>query len=129
MHEQAPAKTGSTVSRKLALVGILLCYGLGRFLPGFAVNWLIRTLDCANEETSMAAYMALVKLGPRNAEQLLTAARKGRSTASIVQLLGDMGERRFITDLQEFSRSPDPQIATAARDSIELLQSPPPPLN
>lgn len=126
MHEQMRSKPGSTMSSKFALVGVLLCYGLGRFFPGFAVHWLIRALDCASEETSMAAYMALVKLGPRNAEQLLSAARKGRGTASIVQLLGDMGERRFIADLQEFTRSPDPQIATAARESIELLQSPSP---
>ena len=70
----------------------------------------------------MAAYMALVKLGPRNAAMLLEEARQGGNTASLLQLLGDLGEPGIIPDLEEFAQSPDTDIASAARESIAALQ-------
>jgi len=123
MDRQEPTKPPSSGGSKFGVIGVLLNYGLGRIAPGFAVPRLIRALGSPNEETKMAAYMALVKLGPRNADRLLAAARHGQRTASIVQLLGDLGDRGLIPELAEFTRSADPQVAAAARDSIELLQS------
>jgi HEAT repeat protein len=123
MNRQEEAKQPSSGGSKFGVIGVLMNYGLGRIAPGFAVKRLIRALGSPNEETKMAAYMALVKLGPRNADRLLTAARQGQRTAGIVQLLGDLGDRGLISELDEFTRSSDPKVAAAARDSIDLLQS------
>ncbi len=123
MDRQKETNRGSSGGSKFDVIGVLLYFLLGRVVPGFAVKRLIRALGSPNEETKMAAYMALVKLGPRNADRLLAAAKQGQRTAGIVQLLGDLGDRRLIGDLQEFTQSSDPKVASAARESIELLQS------
>jgi len=120
-HEET--KRGRSRGSKFGVIGVLLNYVLGRVAPGFAVKRLIRALGSPNEATKMAAYMALVKLGPRNADRLLAAAKQGQQTAAIVQLLGDLGDRRLIADLEEFARSSDPEVASAARESLEVLQS------
>ena len=123
MNRLENTKQRASGGGKLGVIGVLLNYCLGRVAPGFAVKRLVRALGSPNEETSMAAYMVLVKLGPRNADRLLAKAKQGLGTASIVQVLGDMGDRRLIPDLEVFTQSSDPQVASAARDSIELLQS------
>jgi HEAT repeat protein len=108
---------------KLGVIGVLLSYILGRIIPGFAVKRLVRALGSGSEETRSAAYMALVKLGPRNADRLLAEAKAGHGTAGILQALGDMGDRHVISSLEEFTKSANPKVADAARESIELLKS------
>ena len=71
----------------------------------------------------MAAYMALVKLGPGSAARLLEEAKKGRQTASVLQVLGDLGEPGIIPELEEFTRSPDQKVAEAARESLDALRT------
>ncbi len=106
---------------KLGVIGVVANYFLARIVPNFAVARLVRALGSRNEDSATAAYMALVKLGPKNADRLLSHAKRGRHTASIIQVLGDMGERRLISDLEQFGESPDPEVASAARESIALL--------
>ena len=115
---QRPAGGG-----KFGVIGVLLSFILGRLFPGFAVKRLVRALGSGSEETRTAAYMALVKLGPRNADRLLAEARAGHGTASILQALGDMGDRHVISDLEEFTKSSNAKVADAARESIEVLKS------
>ena len=103
-------------------MGVLLNYGIARVVPGAGVKRLISTIDSPNEDASMAAYMALVKLGPKNAAILVEEARQGQNTASLLQLLGDLGEPSVILDLEEFAQSPDTEIASAARESIMALK-------
>lgn len=83
---------------------------------------LISTIDSPNEDASMAAYMALVKLGPNNAAKLVEEARQGACSASLMQVLGDLGEPGVIPALQEFAQSADSEIAAAARESIAALR-------
>jgi HEAT repeat protein len=70
----------------------------------------------------MAAYMALVKLGPRNLKLLLEEARQGQNTAGILQLIGDLGDPAAIGELEAFCSSDDPRVAEAATESIALLR-------
>ena len=107
---------------KLGVIGVLASYFLARIVPGFAVDRLVRALGSPNEDSATAAYMALVKLGPKNAAGLLSHAKRGRHTASIIKILGDFGERRLISDLEQFVEFPDPEVAAAARETIGLLR-------
>lgn len=108
---------------KLGVIGVVAAYFLARIAPNLGVNRLVRALGGRNEDSATAAYMALVKLGPKCADRLLSHAKHGRHTASIIQVLGDLGERRLISDLEQFVESPDPDVASAARESIELLRA------
>ena len=108
---------------KIGVIGVVANYFLARIAPGFGVARLVRALGSPNEDSATAAYMALVKLGPKYADGILSHAKCGRHTASIIQVLGDLGERRLISDLEQFVESPDPEVASAARESIELLRA------
>ena len=123
--KQQPDQNGSEYSggSKLGVIGVVANYFLARIVPGFAVNRLVRALGSRNEDSATAAYMALVKLGPKYADGLLSHAKRGHHTASIIQVLGDFGEQRLISDLEQFVESPDPKVASAARESIGLLRA------
>jgi hypothetical protein len=68
----------------------------------------------------MAAYMALVKLGPEYAREVLQAA--DQLTPGLVQLLGDMGDPSLIPALESLTDSKDEEMAQVAHDSIEALR-------
>ena len=105
----------------LGVVRVLLDYGLARIAPKSRVRHLVSALGDPREETAMAAYMALVKLGPRIASHLLDAARAGHQTADVLRVLRDQGDSRVIPSLETFVRSSDPAVANAARESIAAL--------
>jgi HEAT repeat protein len=109
--------------RGLGALGVLVSYGMARVVPSAGVRRLVSALGSPDEDTSMAAYMALAKLGPRNAPRLLEEAKKGPHTASLVQLLGDLGDPSIIPQLEPFAGSPDPKVASAARESIDALRT------
>ena len=111
------------MGRGLGVIGVLLNYGLARIIQGAGVRRLVSAIRSPDEDTSVAAYMALVRLGPRIAKRLLEEAKKGQQTASLLQVLGDLHEPSIVPDLEEFARSPDPKIAAAARESLKALQS------
>ena len=115
-------KQSSSAQGRLGTIGVLVNYGIAHVVPGAGVKRLISTIDSPNEDASMAAYMALVKLGSKNAARIVKEAREGRKTASLLQLLGDLGEPSVIPDLEEFAQSPDTKIASAARESIAVLK-------
>ncbi len=115
--KQAPSRQGG-----LGALGVLWNYGLARVVPGAGVKRLISAIDSPNEDAAMAAYMALVKLGPKYAETLVEAARGGACTPGLLQVLGDLGEPAVIPALEEFAQSSDPEIAAAARESIAALR-------
>lgn len=112
------SKTGGG---RISTAGVLFNYGLARIVPGLAVPRLVTALGSENEDTATAAYMALVKLGPRVCDHLLQAARAGRETAGVLRLLGDMGDRSLIPEVEPFLEAPDPAVAEAARESVEML--------
>jgi len=92
-------------------------------LPRFGVGGLISAMGSPDEETSMWAYMALVKRGPKIADILVDAARRGNQVKSVLQVLGDLGNKKVIPLLEEFSKSDDPLIAEVAQESIRCLEN------
>ncbi len=106
----------------MGVLGVLRDYALARFRPGSAVRRLVAALGSSDEDTSTAAYMALVKLGPRIAPYLLEEAHKGVQTTGVLQVLGDLDDRNLIPELEHFANSNDSEIAAAARESLQSLQ-------
>jgi len=82
----------------------------------------VRALGSAKEDTRTLAYMLLAKRGRRAIPVLLQEARKGRQTAGVLQVLGDIGDPGIVPELEPFAHSDDPAVAAAARESIEVLQ-------
>jgi hypothetical protein len=107
--------------RGLGVLGVLLDYALAQIAPGPGVRRLVDALGSRDEDTATAAYMFLVKLGPRIAARLVEEARKGHETVSVLQILGDQGDGGVVADLEGFAESPDREVASAARESLESL--------
>ncbi len=106
----------------LGVLRVILLFALARIAPSLAVHRLVEALGGPDEDTSAAAYMGLVKLGPKTAPRLLQEARRGHHSASILQLIGDQGDRSVIPELETFLSSHDDAIASAAADSIAALR-------
>lgn len=106
----------------IGVIGVLLNYATARMTSESSLRRLVRAMASADEDTATAAYMALVKLGPSNAVKLVEMAKVGPATANLLQLLGDLGDPSIIPDLEEFARSSDLAVASAARESIAVLR-------
>lgn len=114
----------STKSLKpLKVGGVLWRYMLCRLLSSTDITRMAATLENGSEDASAAAYMALVKLGPKNIEKLGELAATGISVEGIVQVLGDIGHPSAIAILEPYLSSPNEKIAETTRESIALLQS------
>ncbi len=111
------------MTRLLGVPFVIGLYALARVAPAApAVHHLVGALGSSHEDVSMAAYMALVKLGPKIAPRLLEDARQGRHTAKVLQVIGDQGDRSVILELERFLPWEDTDVATAAADSIAALR-------
>lgn len=115
-------REGSSRGGKFGVLGVLLNYGLARIAPASSTRRLVRRLSSPNEETAMAAYMALVKLGPGVRPSLVDVAGRGQHTADILQIIADQGDPTAIADVEEFLDSQDPKVAETARESIRTLR-------
>ena len=111
-----------SVGSKFGVIGAIANYFIAKIAPRYGVSRLARQLGSQSNDTAAAAYMALVRLGPKCANQLLSLALSGCNTAAIIQVIGDLGEPRLISDLEQFVDSDDPSIAATARESIEALR-------
>lgn len=109
--------TGRKSNKVLGVLGVICNFGLAKIAPESSVKRLVSALDDANEDTSMAAYMALAKLGPKYARHVLRSSPD--PTESVIQVLGDMGDRSVIPALEEFAK--DEALADIAQDSIDSL--------
>ncbi len=104
------------------VIGIAANFAMARVRPQSAVRRLVKALGSSDEDTSMAAYMALVKLGPRIAPHLLNEAGDGHQVAAVLQILGDQGDQGVVSRVHEFTQSSDPEIAEAARECLRALE-------
>ena len=119
-----PEEQGSRGGRS-GVVAVLLNYAIARLAPSIAVPRLVAALGSRNEETATAAYVALVKLGPRIASLLLTEAHAGRQTAHVLHVLGDQCDQSVGPDVENFLQSADAAVAAAARESLQVLNGKP----
>lgn len=104
-------------NKVLGVLGVIGNFGLAKIAPKSSVRRLVNALDDANEDTSMAAYMALAKLGPKYAKHVL--GNSPNPTESVIQVLGDMGDRSVIPSLEKYTK--DDALADIAQDSIDTL--------
>lgn len=100
------------------VLGVIANFSLARLAPESSVKRLVRALDGANEDTSTAAYMALVKLGRRYSRVVLKSCPQ--PSPNVVQVLGDMGDASVIPELEQLAHSEE--LAEVARESIEALK-------
>ena len=108
--------------RGLGVIGVIANYSIARIRPDASVRRLIAAMSSLDEDTSMAAYMALAKLGPRYAQRVVQEMKKGQQTEGLIQLLGDLGDPRVIPYLEEVTNSDDPTLASAAQESLNILR-------
>ena len=67
---------------------------------------------------------APVKLGPRISRHLLEEARREeKHAAAILQIFGDWDEPKMEDCIREFIKSPNPEISSAARESLRLIKA------
>ena len=105
----------------LGTAGVLINFGLAKVSPKRSVRRLVKALLSDDEDTSTAAYMALVKLGPGYANEVALADEGAEASPKIAQILGDMGNRDLVPVLEEVARTADEETAAIARESIETL--------
>ena len=108
--------------RGLGVIGVIANYSIALVAPDASIRRLVAAMNSLDEDTSMAAYMALVKLGPRNAQRVVQEMKMGQQTEDLIQLLGDLGDPSVISYLEGFTNSDDPALASAARESLDLLR-------
>ncbi len=98
-------------------------YALAHIAPDLGTGRLIAALGSAYESRRTAAYMALVKLAPRSVPRLLAEIDRGHpETATLVEILGGLGDPALLPKLEELAGSEQPEIAGAATDAIALLR-------
>ena len=88
---------------------------------------LVDALGSPDPGVRTAAGMLLVRTGKR-AEPLIEEAVRGRQHLPMTLLIaGDIGAAGLKPEISQLTQDPDPEIARAARDALQLLdrQSPP----
>ncbi len=115
-------KRKSRGMRGLGVIGVIANYSIARITPNASIKRLVAAMSSLDEDTSTAAYMALVKLGPRNAQRVVHELKTGQQTAGLIQLLGDLGDPTVISYLEEFTNSDDLGLASAAQESLDMLR-------
>jgi hypothetical protein len=82
---------------------------------------LVRALGSTDESKRTVAGMLLVRGGKR-AEPLLAEAIRRREHLPIVLLIaGDIGASSLAPELRHLTMDPDPDVARAAHDALEIL--------
>jgi hypothetical protein len=109
-------------ARRWGAVPVVVYFWMSRWLPRWAIGRLVTALDCGDEEASMAAYEALVRIGSRGIDFLVDEVLRGRSVVAVLQILGDIGDSGAIPHLEAFARSDDPNVAAVAQESIALVE-------
>lgn len=111
----------SKSNKVFGVLGVIANLGIARIAPQTSVRHLVDALENPNEDVSMAAYMALVKLGKKYAKVALLSRAGQPLSTSVLQVLGDMGDTDLIPELEPFAQSADENLAAAARESIAAL--------
>lgn len=107
---------------------------IGQVLSLFASNLIWRTtglspagrklvdnLDSTNEEVKVIAGMLLVKAGRQAEPLLLEALQRSQNVPTVLTILGDIGDWRYLPQLHKFSQDPSPEVAQAAQAALMVL--------
>ena len=112
----------SFLGGSLGVVAVVFWFAASFLVPRLAIRRLVRALGSANESKSAAAYMLLVKAGPRARRHLLEAADEGRQTAGVLQILADQGDPEVLPELERYTDAGDARVAEAAFTAVEVLR-------
>lgn len=82
---------------------------------------IVSALGSDDENVRTIAGMLLVKAGKRSEPLLEAALQKRENLPMVLSILADIGDRRFESDLQAFSRDQDPQVSKAAKEALRVL--------
>lgn len=100
---------------------VLLWYVTGRLIPTLAVRRLVATLGCRYETARTAAYLAIIKLGPKNIPRLKRLAASTKRLPSLLQVIGDLGGKEEVVWLEQFKKSSNEEVVAAAIDSQSAI--------
>jgi HEAT repeat protein len=105
-------------------IGIFVANAIWRLtgLPA-AGRVLLSALGSGDETVRTLAGMFLVKAGKRSVPILEEAIERRENLPIVLTILGDIGDRRFITELRQFSEDRDPEVARAARHALRILNA------
>lgn len=84
---------------------------------------LVHALGSKDDDLRTIAGMLLARAGERAEPLLKEALDKRENLSMVLTILGDIGGRKFESDLEEFSRDADPKVAKAAQDALRVLQA------
>jgi hypothetical protein len=82
---------------------------------------LVRALRSPDETTRTVAGIFLVQEGRRSVPLLHHALKRGESVASVLRVLGDIGDRESEPAIARFATDRDAEVAQAARDALQNL--------
>lgn len=98
-----------------------MMWSLTRFdAPGRS---LVRALETEDETARTLAGMCLSHAGKQAEPLLLDALQKSNDIPMVITVLGSIGDRSILPQIQPFVTSDDPTIAEAATRAIRVLQA------
>lgn len=84
---------------------------------------LVRALESKDDTTRTLAGMCLTHAGKRAEPLLLDALQKSNDVPMVITVLGSIGDRTMVSQIQPFLGSDDPRVAEAATQAIQVLQA------
>jgi hypothetical protein len=84
---------------------------------------LVRALDSKDETNRTIAGMLLVRAGKKSEPLLQEALDKRENLPVVLTVIGSIGDSKFEPELSRFSRDADPDVAKAAKDALQLIES------
>ena len=82
---------------------------------------VISGLSSPDENNRSIAGMFLVQAGRRAVPLLRRELEHPRNLPLTLRIIGDLGAREFLPELERYTAADDPAVARAARDAIESM--------
>jgi HEAT repeat protein len=107
------------LARSISLFGYKAAFSGGMDSAGRA---LVDALDSDDETVRTLAGMFLVQSGKRAVPLLREALAARKQAPTVLTMLGDIADPATIPDLEAHVSDPDPEVARAAREALEILR-------
>ena len=102
---------------------LFLLYAIWRSSgAGWAGRGLLNALGEKDENLSAIAATLLARSGERAEPLVLEALRRRENLPITIPLFGDVARPAHADELERLHHDPDPDIARAAKDALEVLQ-------
>ena len=103
----------------MSLFGLRAAFGAGIRSAGRA---LVDALDSEDENVRTLAGMFLVQSGRKAIPLIREEIAARRRLPMMLTMLGDIAEPDTLPELERFTADPDPTVARAASDALEILR-------